>query len=95
MQHAHKDLQEVNVSGTVDDWLTEVAVALGIDLSVLDEQAVLDLARDAAHHVARPAAPLTTFLVGYAAGSRSADVTEAVSMSAEIGERARAHAAPE
>ncbi|HZC27233.1 MAG TPA: DUF6457 domain-containing protein [Actinopolymorphaceae bacterium] len=29
---------------------------------------VLDLARDAAHAVDRPAAPLTTFLVGYAAG---------------------------
>jgi hypothetical protein len=28
---------------------------------------VLDLARVAAHEVARPAAPLTTFLVGYAA----------------------------
>ena len=83
------------MSGTVDDWLAEVAVALGIDLSVLDEQAVLDLARDAAHHVARPAAPLTTFLVGYAAGSRSADVAAAVAMSAQIGERARAHAAPE
>ena len=30
---------------------------------------ILDLARDAAHGVARPAAPLTTFLVGYAAGT--------------------------
>ncbi|ROQ38418.1 hypothetical protein EDF46_2055 [Frondihabitans sp. PhB188] len=33
-----------------------------------DIPAVLDLARDAAHGVARPAAPLTTFLVGLAAG---------------------------
>ncbi|GAA4978329.1 DUF6457 domain-containing protein [Actinopolymorpha pittospori] len=31
---------------------------------------VLDLARDAAHAVERPAAPLTTFLVGYAAARR-------------------------
>ncbi len=83
------------MSGTVDDWLTEVAATLGIDLSVLDEQAVLDLARDAAHHVARPAAPLTTFLVGYAAGARSADSAEAVGMSAEIGALARAHTAPD
>lgn len=39
---------------------------LGIDLDV-DTRVLLDLARDAAHGVARPAAPLTTFLVGYAA----------------------------
>ncbi|WP_157436418.1 DUF6457 domain-containing protein [Actinospica robiniae] len=35
-----------------------------------DQQAlVLDLAREAAHGVARPAAPLTTFLAGYALGA--------------------------
>ena len=83
------------MSGTVDDWLSEVAVTLGIDVSVLDEQAVLDLARDAAHHVARPAAPLTTFLVGYAAGRRSADTAASVAMAGEIAVLARTHAAPE
>lgn len=83
------------MSGTVDDWLTEVGTALSIDLSVLDEQAVLDLARDAAHHVARPAAPLTTFLVGYAAGARSAGMADSVALAAEIGALAREHAAPE
>src|SRR5204863_90328 len=36
----------------------------------LDRDLLLDVARDAAHGVARPAAPLTTFLVGYAAGLR-------------------------
>lgn len=40
---------------------------LGIDLEV-DRALLLALAGDAAHGVARPAAPLTTFLVGYAAG---------------------------
>ena len=37
----------------------------------LDDHAIrtlLDLARDAAHEVERPAAPLTTFLVGVAVG---------------------------
>jgi hypothetical protein len=29
---------------------------------------ILDIARDAAHGVERPAAPVTTFLLGYAAG---------------------------
>lgn len=67
--------------GTVlEQWITAVKNELGIDLSV-DTAALLDLARDAAHGVARPAAPLTTFLVGYAAAraeAAGADPVEAV-----------------
>lgn len=67
--------------GTVlEQWITAVKNELGIDLSV-DTAALLDLARDAAHGVARPAAPLTTFLVGYAAAraeASGADPVEAV-----------------
>ncbi|MET7450526.1 NTP transferase domain-containing protein [Streptomyces sp. NPDC005574] len=50
----------------LDEWISAVKDELGIDLDV-DTGMLLDLARDAAHGVARPAAPLTTFLVGYAA----------------------------
>ncbi|MEV8473911.1 NTP transferase domain-containing protein [Streptomyces sp. NPDC051173] len=53
----------------LDEWITAAKAELGIDLDV-DTAALLDLARDAAHGVARPAAPLTTFLVGYAAAQR-------------------------
>ncbi|MFG2925486.1 DUF6457 domain-containing protein [Streptomyces sp. NPDC048305] len=57
--------------GTVlDEWITAVKNELGIELDV-DTAVLLDLARDAAHGVARPAAPLTTFLVGYAAALAS------------------------
>jgi hypothetical protein len=35
----------------------------------VDTRAVLDLARDVAHRVARPAAPVTCLLVGLAAAS--------------------------
>ncbi|MEU6015428.1 NTP transferase domain-containing protein [Streptomyces sp. NPDC047515] len=59
--------------GTVlDEWITAVKNELGIELDV-DTDVLLDLARDAAHGVARPAAPLTTFLVGYAAAKASSD----------------------
>jgi hypothetical protein len=51
-------------------WVTELAAALEVDPQAVDRQLILDVARDAAHGVARPAAPLTTFLVGYAAGLR-------------------------
>ncbi|KUO21209.1 NTP transferase domain-containing protein [Streptomyces dysideae] len=50
----------------LDEWISAVKDELGIDLDV-DTKVLLDLARDAAHSVARPAAPLTTFLAGYAA----------------------------
>ncbi|MBW5484598.1 NTP transferase domain-containing protein [Streptomyces bambusae] len=56
----------------LDEWITTVKNELGIDLDV-DTKTLLDLARDAAHGVARPAAPLTTFLVGYAAARAAAE----------------------
>ncbi|MER8071799.1 NTP transferase domain-containing protein [Streptomyces sp. NPDC094034] len=68
--------------GTVlDEWITAVKDELGIELDV-DIRVLLDLARDAAHGVARPAAPLTTFLVGYAAAKAGGDGPEAVAEAA-------------
>lgn len=64
----------------LDEWISAVKDELGIDLDV-DMNVLLDLARDAAHGVARPAAPLTTFLVGYAA-ARSGGGPEAVAEAA-------------
>ncbi|WP_431945381.1 NTP transferase domain-containing protein [Actinacidiphila sp. bgisy167] len=52
----------------LEEWITAAKAELGIELDV-DMRMLLDLARDAAHGVDRPAAPLTTFLVGYAAAS--------------------------
>ncbi|MDI3420977.1 DUF6457 domain-containing protein [Streptomyces luteolus] len=72
----------------LDEWITAVKDELGIDLEV-DTGLLLDLARDAAHGVARPAAPLTTFLVGYAA-ARAEGGPEAV---AEAARKAAALAA--
>ncbi|MGW2549927.1 NTP transferase domain-containing protein [Streptomyces sp. NPDC001635] len=64
----------------LDEWISAVKDELGIDLDV-DTGVLLDLARDAAHGVARPAAPLTTFLVGYAA-AQSGGGPEAVAEAA-------------
>ncbi|GAB3929883.1 hypothetical protein GCM10011575_28250 [Microlunatus endophyticus] len=55
----------------LEAWLRKLAEELGIfDLTLDDDgvHTVLDLARDAAHEVQRPAAPLTSFLVGVAVG---------------------------
>ncbi|MFJ8298516.1 NTP transferase domain-containing protein [Streptomyces sp. NPDC094447] len=74
--------------GTVlDEWITAVKDELGIELDV-DTGVLLDLARDAAHGVARPAAPLTTFLVGYAAdGGGPEAVAEAARKAAALAQR--------
>jgi hypothetical protein len=53
---------------SIEEYLTTLAVSLGLPPGEVDITALLDLARDAAHGIARPSAPLTTFLVGLAAG---------------------------
>jgi hypothetical protein len=53
------------------DWIDELCDALDVEHE-LDEALVLDLARVAAHNVQRPAAPITTYLLGYAAATHDA-----------------------
>jgi Domain of unknown function (DUF6457) len=51
----------------LEQWTAAVSGRLGLDpgpLSTADTKVVLDLARDAAHAVDRPAAPLTAYLPG-------------------------------
>lgn len=55
---------------SLQDWMDELCEELGVVDTEVDMSALLDLARDAAHNVERPAAPLTTFIVGYAAAMR-------------------------
>lgn len=50
-----------------EQWIEDVCAELGIDGDV-DTDLILELARDVAHGVERRAAPVTTFLVGLAAG---------------------------
>lgn len=71
---------------TLTEWSDQLKTVLGVELEFeIDD--ILDLARDAAHQVERPAAPLTTFLVGYAAGMRggsAADLTDCVDAASEL-----------
>ncbi|MBO0838675.1 MAG: hypothetical protein J2P28_24605 [Actinobacteria bacterium] len=52
----------------LDEWLTKVREELEVPADALDTDLLLGLAGEAAHAVVRPAAPLTTFLVGFAVG---------------------------
>jgi len=54
------------------DWIDELCDVLDVETEV-DEALILDLARVAAKNVQHTAAPITTYLVGYAAGLQDAD----------------------
>ena len=66
----------------LERWLqtaAEAAGAEGVDPALLSPDAVtllLNLARDAAHGVARPAAPLATFAAGLALGRSGGGLDE-------------------
>lgn len=55
----------------LDEWVVQIKELLGLEEEI-DVGAVLDLTRDVAHDVVRPAAPLTTFALGLALGRRPA-----------------------
>jgi hypothetical protein len=61
---------------TLHDWIDELCDVLELEDAEIDEGLILDLARDAAHKVERPAAPITTFLVGFAAAQRGGSVED-------------------
>jgi hypothetical protein len=74
-------------------WVAELAAALEVDPAEVPRNLLLDVARDAAHGVARPAAPLTTFLVGYAAGRRGGGAATVAAAAATAQRLALARAA--
>jgi molybdopterin-guanine dinucleotide biosynthesis protein A len=65
----------VNGSEAMDQitqmWMTRVATLLDVDPHEVLTAELLDLTREVAHGVERKSAPLTTFLLGYAAGKDS------------------------
>jgi hypothetical protein len=80
------------------DWIDELCDVLDIETEV-DEALVLDLAKVAADNVIRPAAPITTFLLGWAAGSTAADTEQVEQLAARAQALAegwdRPHGAPD
>jgi hypothetical protein len=53
----------------LDDWTDAVCAELGLDPDDATQKTVLNLTRVVAHLVDRPAAPLTSYLLGLAVGS--------------------------
>ncbi len=74
------------MADSLDDWTRAMCEVLELDPDGVDRDAILDLAKAAAHRVARPAAPLTTYLVGLAVGKAGGDAA-AFTRSASVAER--------
>ncbi|MGI5521766.1 DUF6457 domain-containing protein [Micromonospora sp. CA-259024] len=70
----------------LDDWTRQAIDELGLDPAVLDQRLVLDVARDVAHGVTRPAAPLGTFLLGVVVG-RGATPTAAAAQLTKLAQQ--------
>jgi hypothetical protein len=58
----------MSTPSTLDDWTDAVCAELGLDPEDAAQKTVLNLARVVAHTVDRPAAPLTSYLMGLAVG---------------------------
>lgn len=76
----------------LEEWLSQASTALGLpeDTGAVHRDLVLDLARDVAHGVARPAAPLTTFLLGLAAGRGGGSAQDIEQIAAALSDAAAA-----
>ena len=56
----------------LDSWIAAASAELGLSPQDVSAKVVLDVARDVAHQVLRPGAPVTAYLMGVAVG-RGAD----------------------
>lgn len=74
--HQRSDAEREQEDEVLRQWAADVAAALGVQGLDVDLKLVLGLAGRAAHAVMRPAAPLTTFVAGYAAGLAAASGTD-------------------
>jgi hypothetical protein len=85
------------MEGNLYLWAEQAAEALELPAWAGDRDsvaAILDLSKDAAHRVARPAAPVTSFLAGVAVGLARAKGPEDLQRVAELLRAAMPEAAP-
>lgn len=67
----------------LDDWVAAASAELGLAPGDAQTRVVLDLARDVAHGVVRPGAPVTAYLLGVAVG-RGADPAAAAARLSDL-----------
>ena len=67
----------------LDDWIAAAGRELGLDAAEVPTKVVLDLAKDVAHGVLRPGAPVTAYLMGVAVG-RGAEPSDVAARLSEL-----------
>jgi molybdopterin-guanine dinucleotide biosynthesis protein A len=68
MDNPNQGMSREEEDALLEQWSARLVEALAVEGLDVDIKSILGLAGRAAHSVLRPAAPLTTFIVGYAAG---------------------------
>lgn len=76
------------------EWADELARELGIADAPVDIDGILGIAGTAAHSVLRPAAPLTTYLLGYVAGQAGTGSEAALAQAVETVRRLASERGP-
>jgi len=74
-------VNEPHVNESLDEWVLALCRELDVDPAVVPVAALLDVSRDVAHSVMRPATPVSTFVIGLAAaraGGHEAAVLRAI-----------------
>ena len=79
----------------LDEFLRTACKALGVDPQAVDRDLILELTKDVAHNVARPAAPLSAFVVGLAAGKAGGDADAVRAAVTKLAALAAGYTAPD
>lgn len=80
LAHRRVTIMESEEKGkAMQEWVAAVKQALGLEVDV-DVELILDVAKDAAHGVQRPAAPVTTYLLGLAVAAGADPAQAAATM---------------
>ena len=79
----------------LDEFLRTTCTALGVDRDAVDQELILNLTKEVAHNVVRPAAPLAAFVVGLAAGKAGGDRESVRAAARKVAELAAGYTAPD
>ena len=79
----------------LDEFIRTTCQALGVDRTVVDRDLILELTKDVAHNVTRPAAPISAFIVGLAAGRAGGDVDAVRAAVTKVAALAAGYTAPD
>ena len=79
----------------LDEFVRTTCQALGVDASAVDIDFILELTKDVAHNVERPAAPLAAFIVGLAAGRAGGDAEAVRAAATRVAALAAGYTAPD